>query len=404
MSEDAAPPPPIAPAVWPMIGQGPTHASRSSSKTAPNASRPTWDVSLGEVLYASPIIAGDGTIYAATEHALRAISSSGSMAWKFPLQYPVVDVPSPAIGPDGTIYVSDGLALDAVTPAGVLRWKVPFRAGVLTSPVVSPDGTIYVATVDGGLLGLSSDGSTKITLHEPQATDASSEWLSFSTAAIAPDGTLLLFEDAERTGRLPGTFAAPLEALSPDGTRLPPGGVLSPHPNVQDYPTIAANGSIYLAGRHGGLDALDVSRKNVWIGYWYLGAGGHASNLAIGEDGTTYVALHRACNSTPPPCVQADYPNGTSNPTTGVQTGMNAFGPDGTVKWSYATSDADWMISLAVASDGTLYAAGTKLYEFDATGQPAGVADVGSPCTSPIAVAEDGAAIFGAADGMLHSR
>ena len=142
--------PSSGPAPWPMIGQGPAHQSRSVSKMAPSASRRTWELSLGEALYSSPVIAADGTIYAATEHALHAVSASGTQKWAIPIQYPSKEAPSPAIGTDGTVYVKNGNALDAIDPAGKLKWEVQFPSGVLTSPTIAENGTIYIATTDGG--------------------------------------------------------------------------------------------------------------------------------------------------------------------------------------------------------------------------------------------------------------
>jgi outer membrane protein assembly factor BamB len=387
-----------------MIGQGPEHPSRSLSKTTPSASPRSWALSLGEVLYASPVIAADGTIYAATEHALHAVSSSGIEKWSLPIQYPAAEPPSPAIGPDGTVYVSSGLALEAIHPDGTQKWAVQFPSGVLSSPTIIADGTIYVATSDGGLVALSPDGSIKA-LVAALPPDASWRMSRFSTPAVAADGTLWV-----RSWNEP--FSDSLSEavtlwLAPNGMML--NYYLAGYPTLQAYPTTSVDGATYVSGSSG-LDARDAAGNYLWQVVWSFTSEtmqGNFSNLAASANGTVYIALHGACalpRTGLGPCVTAYYADGTMSPTQGVTTGVTAFDASGRVDWTFATGANVWIGSLSVASDGTLYAAGSQFYRLGEGGKVVGMTDLASPCISPIAIDDDGIAVFGTADGNLYAR
>jgi len=143
-------------------------------------------------LGSAPAVAKDGTIYINTnDGVLHAFTHHGKLAWKYPTEGIVMDVPaSPAIGQDGTIYFGGGGEhegqggyLYALDPDGGLKWK--FFAGCdQTAAAVGGDGTIYFASDSCGTIhALHPDGSLKWTL-------ANASVYMRGAPAIARDGTL----------------------------------------------------------------------------------------------------------------------------------------------------------------------------------------------------------------------
>ena len=62
-----------------------------------------WKFPTGGIIFSSPAVANDGTIYVGSQNnKLNAINSDGSLKWQFTAG-DFIDS-SPAIGPDGTVY------------------------------------------------------------------------------------------------------------------------------------------------------------------------------------------------------------------------------------------------------------------------------------------------------------
>lgn len=342
-----------------MLGQGPTHRARSLSAVTTAGPHRSWELSLGEVLRGSCVIAGDGTIYAATAHALHAISPTGAEKWKAPIQLPMDEPPSPAIGPDGAVYVKSGEALVAFDPSGAQRWQVAFPNGVLSSPTVTADGTIYVAQGGGGLAVISPSGSVQTTLSTGVNMGGNE-----STPTIAPDGTLTFLRV--------DTFVTEVWAFGPSGAQTFDVKNVGPVYGYQAYPVSGADGITYVATDNH-LVALASTGDVLWK---YANVSNNAGP-AVAEDGTLYPS--------------SGYP-------------LTALHPDGTVKWSYDGGVGAYGDSVAVAADGTIYSAGDRFYRVSPEGALVSVVDVGSPSTSPLAIDEDGTAFFGAKDGKLYAR
>ena len=123
-------------------------------------------------LGSAPAIGKDGIVYVNTNNGvLHAVAHDGTLAWTYPTEGIVMDVPSsPAIGEDGTIYFGGGGEyqgrgghLYALNPDGGLKWK--FFAGCdQTAPSVGGDGTIYFASdYCGTIHALNPDGTVKWT-------------------------------------------------------------------------------------------------------------------------------------------------------------------------------------------------------------------------------------------------
>ena len=129
-----------------------------------------WSVGVGKglMVFVSPALALDGTIYVGTtgtaplgtsqeqqeaSYPFIAFSPEGERVWEYQLAYWIRS--SPTVVADGTIYFGgwDG-NLYALTPEGELRWQialgdVPVEQGIEAQPVVALDGTIFVGTWDG---------------------------------------------------------------------------------------------------------------------------------------------------------------------------------------------------------------------------------------------------------------
>ena len=74
--------------------------------------------------------------------------NNGTLKWKFKVGGLIYS--SPAIGSDGTIYVgTDDDYLYALNPDGTLKWKFKANNAISSSPAISSDGTIYVGVDEG---------------------------------------------------------------------------------------------------------------------------------------------------------------------------------------------------------------------------------------------------------------
>ncbi len=158
---------------------------------------------------------------------------------------------APAVGAS-TVYIgsNDGF-LHAVRADGTLAWMHAVGNGIQT-PTIAADGTVYVSSDDGCCRGLS--GSTGAL-----AWALCSDVLSFSAAAIASSGVLLLaaIDQVAATCSLlalrpPGT--APDWVYAADCALLPTVGTL-PQPAVDSEGTVYAG---FHDGRHHALDPSGV--------------------------------------------------------------------------------------------------------------------------------------------------
>ena len=338
-----------------MLGQNASHQSRSPSAVAASGARRSWEVDLGEVVLGSCVIAADGTIYAATEHALHAVSPEGVAKWAFPLKFPDEEPPSPALGADGTIYVRNDDAFAAIRPNGTLKWEAPLPHGVLSSPTVASDGTIYVADTSGPLFALSKTGSVLETFGLDDGR--------YSTPIIVDEQTITFLQV--------DTFVTEVFEYRRDGVlgfRVKNVGAVY---GYQAYPVSGADGSTYVAA-DGHVVALSPSGERLWD---YQNESGNVGP-AIGSDGTLFLPARP----------------------------LTALHPDGSVAWKYEAGGKAYARSVAVASDGIIYAAGDRLYTLYPNGELIKIEDVGSEIRSAIAFDSDGTAIFGAADGRIYAR
>ena len=107
---------------WPTFRHDTMHTGASDVFGAQTATL-RWTIATGGIVWSSPSIGSDGTIYiGSADDNLYAVSPSGSLKWGYTTNNQVWS--SPAIGNNGIIYVgsADGV-LYAFYPNGTLEWK-----------------------------------------------------------------------------------------------------------------------------------------------------------------------------------------------------------------------------------------------------------------------------------------
>jgi outer membrane protein assembly factor BamB len=265
-----------------------------------------WAAPAAKDMYgATPAIAADGTLYAATENAgLYAVNPDGTTRWTLVAAQPQAMFYSPAIGADGTIYACAGDGLYAVDPDGTQRWRYPLANGCDTAVVFGPDGTLYVDAPGDAL-------ATKLTAVKPDGTlkwraasglgcgdplvDADGDVITLCGAHRAKDGKLLWSVGGgdtnpalQRDGTIIESFFGNVTAfigVRPDGTIA----------WKQKNPTYGAAGvaldaddAIYTSASDGTFVKLAADGTLVWS----LDGGGDPlyGPPAIGADGAVYLS------------------------------------------------------------------------------------------------------------------
>jgi outer membrane protein assembly factor BamB len=128
---------------------------------------------------------GDGRLYA--------LNATGSVAWIFDAGGTMGDIwyAGPALALDGTIYIgsTDGF-LYAVHGDGTPKWAFRTDGQVLSTPGIGMDGKVYIASAKGRVYGLNPDGPNynrkiwEYPLGAPITLAAS--------PALGPDGVLYI--------------------------------------------------------------------------------------------------------------------------------------------------------------------------------------------------------------------
>lgn len=259
-------------------------------------------------------------------------SSHYGMKWRFGTQSMLYS--SPAIGEDGTIYFGSGdPILYAVNSDGTLKWSFTTNDSsddynLNASPVVSKDGSIYIVSDSGILYALNPDGTQK---WQPRAADANETFIS--SPVLDMDGNIYLVAKESASPNRLFTSSTLLYALTSSGTQ-------KWKYRTYDFsaygekilPVIAKDGTIYFgAGNKIYAMKKDGAQK------WYLDTGEFIKgSLSIGADGAIY---------------------GGTEQTNGSQEGkLIAVDPvNKNVKWKLDIG-AVLGSSPAVSSDGTIYA------------------------------------------------
>jgi outer membrane protein assembly factor BamB len=234
-------------------------------------------------------------------------------------------VSTPAIGADGTIYLGHGRnPLCAIDPDdGSEIWCTTRNLGTFadrSSPAVAADGTIYIGGRDNDLWSVLPDGTTQWQFHIQTDGDVTT-----SPLVGMLDGLIYMGSDSLSAGYFyamrPGPVADPawLFVL---------GGGLR---NVS--PALSHDGSVvYVTSSGYQLHAIDaLTGLEIWrtsLERRRNGARGPNYTPVVGDDGTIYV---------------------------GLDEGLFAVNPDGSVRWRYPTGRRRIFSPPALGADGTLF-------------------------------------------------
>ena len=215
--------------------------------------------------HATPALSSDGsTIYlgfasggfsgpsAATLYALNTASTGqAQVKWMADLGATRV-MASPTVGPDGTVYVatSDG-HLFAVASDGTARWSVQTGATIKSAPAVGADGTIYHATSDGNMYAVSPQGQIK--------------WM---------------FTFADHLGPTPLVIATPTAAGGGAG-----GGANGIGSGAS--PTIGNDGTIFIGANNSNMYAVTTDGNLKWLFEAQRELAGIWTTPALSADGST---------------------------------------------------------------------------------------------------------------------
>ena len=257
---------------WPMQSHDIQHTGCSQYSTANNPGAEIWRVRGDETgaVESSAIIDNNRIIYFGTmgaDESLYALYPNGTIKWKF-----IVDGliwSTPAIAEDGTIYVATwggnyGGYLFAILPNGTMKWIFWHVDSIGCSPTIGSDGTIYFGTMAGYFFAVNPNGTEQWRLYLGGSL--------ISSPAIGTDNIIYI-----------GTTSHYLYAVNPNGTIRWQFGA----GQFKGNPSIADDGTIYAPSFDGYLYALNPNGTMKWqrtTGPSIAGAG-----VALADDGTVYV-------------------------------------------------------------------------------------------------------------------
>jgi len=197
-----------------------------------------WNASTGGVVFSSPAIATDGTVYVGSnDNKLHAFNSDGTKAWDTNGTIGNWVDSTPAIGSDGTVYVGSwDNKLYAINPTdGSKLWDYNASSSITSSPTIGSDGRIYFGSKDYFFYALDSSGTKLWEYFAGQPISAS--------AAIGQDGTIYFGDEN-------GTF----HAVNPDGSEkwtYLVDDVTDTNKSILSSPALDLSGSIYFGCGNG---------------------------------------------------------------------------------------------------------------------------------------------------------
>ncbi len=344
----------LADTPWPKFKRDLRNTGQSPYN-GPQTNNKIWSYTTGGIVYNSPVVGADGTIYVGSgDNKVYALNRDGTLKWSYATGSSITSRGAPTIGSDGTIYIgsTDG-KLYALNPNGTLKWSYS-TGNQYGSAVVGADGTIYTGSSDCNLYALNSDGTFKWKYK----TDAS----IYNSPAIGTDGTIYI-----------GSYDKNLYALNPNGTlkwKYKTDGSM-----YYASPAIGTDRTIYIGSYDKNLYALNPNGTLKWI---YATGDKIRVTPSIGADGTIYVG---------------SYDNK-----------VYALNSDGTLKWSYTT---DGMIesSATIGSDGTIYTGGRdkKVYALNSDGTLKWSYLTGDIIYSSPSIGSDGTLYIGSSDANIYA-
>lgn len=245
----------------------PAHVARTLLGEEAVSLHPEWSRSVGAG--APPAVLPE-TLVVGTKEGIQALSAdSGEPLWKVEVE----DLKgAPVVGPDGSVYaVSGDHRVLSLKPDGTERWKKDFEGYVIGPPAVASEGTMALLVKQEGdrifCLEAASGERRWDRMLQPPYTMVS------RPPAIAPDGTILAFDNADHT----------LWGLEPKkGGKLWKIGVGD---LLSSGPTVGKDGTVYYTRAFGDVVAMDATTGK---GRWHQKVG--SSPAAVPSDaGPVYV-------------------------------------------------------------------------------------------------------------------
>ncbi len=332
---------------WPMKCHDLHHTSRSPFSTVNITGLEKWRFRSEKDggMESSAVIDNNGIIYFGTmgsDHKLYALYPNGTKKWSYKVGSLIWS--TPAIAEDGTIYVTSwDDYLYAVHSNGTLKWRNKLGGDSSCSPAIGDDGTIYCGSTSSFIYAINPNGTLKWRY-------LTGDW-TMSNPAIGSDGTIYI-----------GSYDNYLYALYPNGTlrwRFGTGG------DIKGHPSIADDGTIYIPSRSGYLYALYQNGTMKWK--VSTGNSIIAASAAIASDGTIYVGTEKLRAFYPNGTLKWSVDVGGdiygTSPAISVDgiiyvsAGKNlvAINPDGTEKWRKELCNLHGRSSPCIGEDGTIY-------------------------------------------------
>ena len=286
---------------------------------------PLWTYNPNQTILFPPTVAGDGSVYFATDDGrIRGLSPSGVLLW-------TTDpggLPSTGMALDGNLLLfstSQG-ALNAYGVDGHLAWRIPLNADIRAIPAVAGDGTIYLGTVGGAFFALNPSGGIlwSYPLGEPVLL----------SAAVAHSGTIFVSSYTH------------LWAFSPKGALLWSRPLSKP---LATPLALDGNDDLYYIDAAGAAWSLNPDGTKRWTAPGSSTLATSASSPVVSQDAVFF----NATLSTPPPATYSISGTITVSGGSALEgVTVTATGGSGSSTPS-ATTDSTGSYTLTGLSDGT---------------------------------------------------
>ena len=340
-------------ALWDLSANSFSHASMD------------WNATTGGVIFSSPAIAADGSIYiGSNDNMLHAFNADGTNKWTFETGNWVDSTPS--IGPDGTIYVGSwDNKIYALNPDnGNKNWEYETNSYIVASPAIGADGKIYIGSKDSIFYAFESNGSIAWEYFAGEPIT--------SSAALAQDGTIYFGDEN-------GTF----HAVNPDGSgkwTYTVDTVTDTNKSILSSPALDLSGNIYFGSGNGNCYSIRDNGESASLNWSFPAFDRVDASPVLGiNDEVFFVSRDGYLRSLSTltgnlnwdafvgdvfyssPVVDENGRTYVIGYTGGGENHLFAFDPDGTKAWDTNQTDCPFQIgglvdsSLALSTDGKLY-------------------------------------------------
>tara|TARA_B100000035_G_scaffold25504_1_gene20010 strand:- start:4997 stop:8554 length:3558 start_codon:yes stop_codon:yes gene_type:complete len=324
-----------------------------------------WNATTGGVIFSSPAIAADGSIYiGSNDNMLHAFNADGTNKWSFETGNWVDSTPS--IGPDGTIYVGSwDNKIYALNPDnGNKNWEYETNSYIVASPAIGADGKIYIGSKDSIFYAFESNGSVAWEYFAGEPIT--------SSAALGQDGTIYFGDEN-------GTF----HAVNPDGSgkwTYTVDTVTDTNKSILSSPALDLSGNIYFGSGNGNCYSIIDNGENASLNWsfpafdrvdaspvlgindeiFFVSRDGYLRSLSTLTGNLNWDAFVGDVFYSSP-VVDVNGRTYVIGYTGGGENHLFAFDPDGTKVWDTNETDCPFQIgglvdsSLALSTDGKLY-------------------------------------------------